>query len=239
LFNLDGSADGHRVNLVSSLRMATQRKQREAEIELEYAIRNKRVGEVKRLISEGVDPNAVGEKTGNFKYALTALCQAVASAGFEISPAAAEFRYALQDLLVKEIPSEREATVEIIRVLLAAGADPNRATFSRTPLSLAVHNQDIEVATMLLDAGASATGECWSPLSKLPKPKGSLAFFCNAIHLAAEKGRLDLVKLLIGRGADPSVVDHEGKTALQIARERGHVEVVQRLEALKGERREK
>jgi hypothetical protein len=210
--------------------MASKRKQREAEIALEYAIRNKRVDEVRRLIAEGTDPNAVGEKTFNFKYALTALCEAVASAGFEISAAATDFRYALQDLLVKPVPSEREATLEIIRLLLGAGADPNHASYSRTPLSLAVHNEDIEVTTVLLDGGAKPAGECWSPLSKLPKPKGGLAFFCNAIHTAAEKGRTDIVRLLVDRGADRSVVNHEGKTALEIARERGHDEIVKVLE---------
>lgn len=85
---------------------------------------------------------------------------------------------------------------------------------------------------LLLDAGASPSGEAWSPLSKLPKPKGKLAFFWNAIHEAAHKGCADIVKLLIERGADPAALDHEGKTALQIAHERGHSDVVDYLETV-------
>ena len=36
--------------------------------------------------------------------------------------------------------------------------------------------------------------------------------------------------MLASRGADISAQDHEAKTALQIARERGHTEVVRVLE---------
>ena len=218
--------------------MVETMKQREAEIALQYAITNGRIDEVKSLLAEGVDPNCFGEKSGNFKYAFTALCEAVAAAGREIATSTADFRAAVRELADLPPPTQEEAdrdrktALEIIRILIAAGADPNMTTYSRTPVSLAACNKDFEVVKLLLDAGASPSGECWSPFSKLPKPKGKLAFFWNAIHEAAHKGSADIVKLLVERGADPGALDHEGKTALQIARERGHPDAVNYLETV-------
>lgn len=129
-----------------------------------------------------------------------------------------------------DLKAERAASIEILTLLLAAGADPNRPTLSRTPLSLAAFEGDVEVTKLLLDAGASTTGEAWSALSKLPRPKGGLAFYGNAIHQAAEKGYLEIVKLLCSRGANRSAKNHEGRTALEVARERGHTDIVLFLE---------
>ena len=41
-----------------------------------------------------------------------------------------------------------------------------------------------------------------------------------ALHLAAEAGRLGFVKRLLKNGADTSLKDDQGKTALEIAKER-------------------
>jgi uncharacterized protein len=46
---------------------------------------------------------------------------------------------------------------------------------------------------------------------------------------AASAGRADLVDLLLQRGADPSLVSEEGKTAADIAREHGHNDLARRL----------
>jgi ankyrin repeat protein len=47
---------------------------------------------------------------------------------------------------------------------------------------------------------------------------------------AAAVGQLEVVHLLLDRGADPSVRDVDGDTAPSFARENGHVEVVELLE---------
>lgn len=214
--------------------MASKQKQREAEITLHYAIRNLRVDEVKRLLGDGVDPNAFDDKSKNFQLAFTALCTAIVAAADAIS----EEHRILAEVGAQLFPNsprpslqqERVASLEILRLLLGAGADPNKRTLSRTPVSLAAHRGDVEVLTLLLDAGAYPAGESWSPLSRLPRPKGALAFCCNAIHEAAEKGFAEAVRLLCSRGADVKARDHEGKTALQIARERGHKDIAHFLE---------
>jgi ankyrin repeat protein len=214
--------------------MASKAKQRQAEIALHYAIRNQRVDEVRSLLRDGVDPNAFDDKSRNFKYAFTALCTAIDSAARTISPERAMIAEAARELFPGDTPadlkSERERSIEILRLLLSSGADPNLRTFSRTPLSLAVAKGDAEVVTVLLDAGARPVGECWSPFSKLPRPKGQLAFYANALHEAAAKGFTEIVRLLCSRGADTSARDHIGKTPLQIARKRGHADIIQILE---------
>jgi ankyrin repeat protein len=214
--------------------MASKQKQREAEIALHYAIRNLRVDEVRRLLAAGVDPNAFDDKSRNFQLAFTAICTAISAAAHTISDTRATMAEVARELSPDsppaDIKTERTASLEILRLLFAAGADPNLPTLSRTPLSLAAHTGDVEVVTLLLDSGANPAGEGWSPFSKLSRPKGGLAFYGNAIHQASEKGFTEVVRLLCNRGADPLARDHEGKTARQIAIERGHTDIVRFLE---------
>ena len=51
----------------------------------------------------------------------------------------------------------------------------------------------------------------------------------NALMLAARAGNVDMVKLLIGHGVDPSVSDAQGCTVAHYALDGGHVEVVYAL----------
>ncbi|MCI4407481.1 MAG: ankyrin repeat domain-containing protein [Thermofilum sp.] len=53
------------------------------------------------------------------------------------------------------------------------------------------------------------------------------------LHYAAYNGHTDFVKLLLENGADPSIKDNSGKTAADLARERGHIEIANMIENVK------
>lgn len=54
----------------------------------------------------------------------------------------------------------------------------------------------------------------------------------TALMLAVSHGRLDMVRLLVGAGADVNIQDEDGSTALMCAAEHGHLPIVGFLLAL-------
>lgn len=112
--------------------------------------------------------------------------------------------------------------LEAVVLLLEKGADPNLAAADRSgvrPLHSAAAHRDRDaswaVAAALLDAGAVpdvAQRGGWTPL-----------------HSAALHGHLELVDLLLRHGADPNPVSDDDKTPADLAREKGHARVVERL----------
>lgn len=56
------------------------------------------------------------------------------------------------------------------------------------------------------------------------------------LHCAAERGRLEIVQLLLTRGADPNEKDEDGATPLYYARMHGRTEVIRVLEPITSHR---
>jgi len=105
-----------------------------------------------------------------------------------------------------------------VKLLLDAGADPNRAAADgRKPLMLASRVGLDESVRTLLDKGADVNGR--------NKQDGS-----TALMWAANNGHKRLVDLLIERGADPSLTAKDGWTAGEAARMAGHVDIADKLE---------
>lgn len=48
----------------------------------------------------------------------------------------------------------------------------------------------------------------------------------TALHIASENGHLAIVKFLLDNGADPSIVDHDGRNALSYAKLCGNKELI-------------
>lgn len=51
----------------------------------------------------------------------------------------------------------------------------------------------------------------------------------TALHYAVDRGNIEVVRLLLASGADSGIVDNSNKSALDIAQEKGLVEIVQIL----------
>jgi len=104
----------------------------------------------------------------------------------------------------------RSGRVEIVRLLLAAGADPNRTNrMGNTPLWFAAqspaHAPDrVAVAQLLLDASAEINRRC---------EDGS-----TALHFAAWRGPIAMVELLLAHGGNPNLTDDNGKRPVDFAR---------------------
>ena len=108
---------------------------------------------------------------------------------------------------------------EVVKFLLEAEVHIYAVVYDgQTALHLAAMEGHPEVVKLLLEEGAdkdAATG---------------LFGGQKALHLAAVHGRSEVVKLLLEAGADKDAVDLQGKTALDLAIERRHLEVVRLLE---------
>ena len=110
---------------------------------------------------------------------------------------------------------------DIVGHLLEAGADPRLASRQGgfTPLHSAVATDagavDIEIVRMLLAKGADPNAKSQS---------GS-----TALHTVAFTGDGASLDLLLNHGADGAIRNNEGKTAADVARERGNQEVADLL----------
>ena len=99
----------------------------------------------------------------------------------------------------------------LVELLLARGAEVRSSSHNLLnvqPLHSAVAGQHLEIARLLLEAGADANarqGENFTPL-----------------HGAAQNGQIEMIQLLLVHGADPRAANDEGKTAFDIAHEAGH-----------------
>ena len=107
---------------------------------------------------------------------------------------------------------------ELVLKLMEKGAVVDRRDqMGRTALLYAATGPFPETVSILIDKGAKAnvvdSDEHFSPL----------------MHAAAE-GNLDVVKVLLEAGADPTLVDVDGDDAASFARQGGHMEVANFLE---------
>jgi ankyrin repeat protein len=116
-------------------------------------------------------------------------------------------------------------TARQVKKLIDEGADINgiEVAESRTPLTAAIDHGKTDIALLLLQLGADPTArpkKNWKPESPL--------------HLAAQRGNLDVVRELIARGVNVNAVitphnGFAGRTPLMNAADGGQLEVVRFL----------
>ncbi len=109
----------------------------------------------------------------------------------------------------------RSGDIEDAREALNAGADPNYVGQSfMTPLYLATACGHEHIVHLLAERAATID---LSHRDTTP------------LMVAAEKGNKKLVRYLLDQGADPTLEDGEGKTALHLARTEGHAGIAKLL----------
>jgi len=102
---------------------------------------------------------------------------------------------------------------QAVNTLIAAGADVTAA--AKNPLKVqalhaAVAGRKLEIVKAVLDAGAD------------PNAQQQAGF--RPMHEAGTNANRALAELLLAHGADPQLTSDDGKSAIDLAREKGHAE---------------
>jgi uncharacterized protein len=114
------------------------------------------------------------------------------------------------------IDAVEHGTPAEVRALLAQNADANETRADGTSaLHVAVHRDDFETATLLLEAGARVDA-----VNRYGVPP---------LHLAGQNGNAEMVRTLLRHGADPNSALPEGETALMTAARTGDVATIEAL----------
>ena len=167
---------------------------------------------IEKLLDEGADIDMTLQRT--------ALHAAAANGNLEIVDLLIE-RGA--DVNLKDIHGRvpmfvalAEHQPEVAARLAEADTNPNvRTVDGSTLLMAAVRAEEIQLVQWALDHGTDVNAI---------RPEKNNA---TALILAARKGNAEIVSLLLAAGADPDVANHEGETALDIAKGKKVKELLQ------------
>jgi uncharacterized protein len=152
-----------------------------------------------------------------------------------------------QALAATVATAARDADVDAVRKMIAAGSDVNAPEPDGTSALLwAAYQSSPELVSLLLEAGADANAANRFGVTPLLQASrygdaatmkvlldGGADLAASSrdgetpLHAAARSGQVDAVKLLLERGADPNAVESlDEQTALMWATAEGHLDVV-------------
>lgn len=110
---------------------------------------------------------------------------------------------------------------EVVRILLAAGVNLEAKNgIGYTALQHA-YDEKVEIVKMLLDAGADVNAGSIDPLNDIENTSSSI------LYITEDEG---IAILAIEQGADTSLKSEEGKTLIELARERSWLQVTKLLQ---------
>ncbi len=121
------------------------------------------------------------------------------------------------EMILWEI-EKAEPNLNLVNDLIALGANLNwqdEDDFNRTPLHMAASRGKVEIARMLIDAGANVN---------VQNEYGS-----TPLHVAARRVEVEIARMLIDAGAYVDVQDKSGWTPLHVAAIYGNVEIARML----------
>ncbi|ACN83607.1 ankyrin repeat domain-containing protein [Brachyspira hyodysenteriae] len=192
---------------------------------------------VKVLLNSGANPNIVysDPEEGNF----TILDRSLYYNNFEIFKTLVENGANIdkvndrgEPFIVNAIRRER---FDIVKYLVEKGIDPTMkyTDYRNIPFSLlaaTVNNNDTKIAEYLIDKGADVNTKAiidnYMENDMTSNDKDDSKEAVNLILTAIENGNTSLVKLLIEKGADTTVVNKKKKTVFDIAREKGYDDIL-------------
>jgi ankyrin repeat protein len=159
-------------------------------------------------------------------------------------------RHSQDELDFALIAAAGRGRAEVARLLLAAGADPKRrvAPYEFSSVVVAIRENQIETLLLLLQHGGDpneADRMGWRPLHhtigpNYERPDAIRALIDHgavvasrdglqrtALHRAAGFGHEESMRVLLGAGADPSLRDKHGYSAIQRAIIAGHHDIAE------------
>eukprot|EP00754_Rhynchopus_humris_P045212 Rhum_TRINITY_DN4707_c0_g1::Rhum_TRINITY_DN4707_c0_g1_i1::g.15441::m.15441 len=164
-------------------------------------------------------------------------CKSLIGKGFDVN----------SDAMLPMYHAATAGHLEVVRILIDAGANVNKQHLGYTPLSQAALNGRISVMKLLLEHGADVDYDTLgqSALIRACADTSDTAAIeclldnganvhkthkdCTPLYFAAEEGHVQQVKILIARGAVLDTPCDHGMTALHIAAQGGHAETVRTL----------
>jgi hypothetical protein len=184
------------------------------------------ISAVTRLLDRGDDINA---KTGFFvETALMSaaenghveIVQLLIKRGADVDAKSKHDRTALMYAARGGDKDQTERQIQIVKLLLSKSPDVNAGDYEgNTALMYAAWQEDrVKIVEMLIESGADIN-------SKNNETQEYGVGERTALMAAASNGRLDTVRLLLAKGADPSLKDSHGDTALRRAESADHKDV--------------
>jgi ankyrin repeat protein len=117
----------------------------------------------------------------------------------------------------------KRGLLDDLQAFVSSGVEPDaRDRCGRTPLILASYYGNRSVAEWLIGNGANVNAK------DAPGPRGEKGSM-TSLHAAAEKGQLEIAKLLLEHGAKPNPKMTNGYSPLMLAAESGRVPLVKLL----------